>query len=79
MDQEVNCLMWADDLILLSRSPEGLQKCVKNLTEYCQKWKLEINMKKTKVLTFNKSGKIHSLLEFLPAIFFSKTSINTLI
>ena len=58
MNQEVNCLMWADDLILLSRSPEGLQKCVKNLTEYCQKWKLEINMKKTKVLTFNKSGKI---------------------
>ena len=36
MNQEVNCLMWADDLILLSRSPEGLQKCVKNLTEYCQ-------------------------------------------
>ena len=58
LDQEVNCLLWADDLILLSRSPEGLQQCVRNLTDYCQKWKLEMNMKKTKVMTFNKSGKI---------------------
>ena len=58
LDQELNCLLWADDLILLSRSPEGLQQCVRNLTDYCQKWKLEMNMKKTKVMTFNKSGKI---------------------
>ena len=54
---KLNCLLWADDLVLMSETPEGLQQCVHNLQGYCQKWKLEINMKKTKVMTFNKSGK----------------------
>ena len=57
MGKKLNCLLWADDLILMSETPEGLQRCVHNLQEYCLKWKLEINMKKTKVMTFNKSGK----------------------
>ena len=57
MGMKLNCLLWADDLVVMSETPEGLQQCVHNLQGYCQKWKLEINMKKTKVMTFNKSGK----------------------
>ena len=63
MGQKINCLLWADDLIILSKTPEGLQNCVNNLTEYCKKWKLEMNMKKTKVMTFNKSGKIYKSIK----------------
>ena len=54
---KINCLMWADDIILLSESPEGLQNSLDNLNRYCTDWKLEINKKKTKVMIFNKSGR----------------------
>ena len=54
----INCLMWADDIIILSETPEGLQNCLNNLDKYCIEWKLEVNKKKTKIMVFNKSGKI---------------------
>ena len=50
--------MYADDLVLISRTKEGLQRqidCVKN---YCQKWKLTINIKKTKSMVFNRGNKL---------------------
>ena len=53
---KINCLMWADDIILLSETPEGLQNCLNNLDIYCTQWKLEVNKKKTKIMIFNKSG-----------------------
>ena len=61
---EINCLMWADDIIILSESPEGLQNCLNNLDNYCKKWRLEVNKKKTKVMVFNKSGKKLKSLKF---------------
>ena len=54
--KNINCLMWADDIIILSKTKEGLQQCLDNMYKYCQKWKLEINRKKTKVIIFNKIG-----------------------
>ena len=54
----VSCLKYADDLIIMSTSPHSLQKCMKNLEEYCTKWKLEVNLKKTKVMIFNKQGSL---------------------
>ena len=56
MDRNLNSLMWADDIILMSETREGLQQCINNLQDYCQEWKLEINLKKTKTIIFNKSG-----------------------
>ena len=56
MDTNINCLMWADDIILMSEKVEGLQQCINNLEKYCMKWKLEINIKKIEVLIFNKTG-----------------------
>ena len=41
---KTSCLMYADDLIILSRSAPGHQKCLNCLSSYCQKWKLSINM-----------------------------------
>ena len=54
----INNLMYADDLIILSTTPEGLQKSLDALEEYCNKWKLNINIKKTKCMIFSKGCNI---------------------
>jgi len=33
----LNCLMYADDLIMVSETPEGLQECLNKLSIYCKK------------------------------------------
>ena len=50
-------LMYVDDLVLMSASKEGLQKCLNDLHIYCKQWKLKLNTDKTKTLIFNKSGR----------------------
>ena len=57
-EQKINALMYADDLIIISESKEGLQKQINKLEEYCAKWKLNINNKKTKVMIFNRGNKL---------------------
>ncbi|MCU7800906.1 MAG: reverse transcriptase family protein [gamma proteobacterium symbiont of Lucinoma myriamae] len=52
----VNCLMYADDLVLISRSEVGLQRLVDRLSEYCCQWKMEVNTDKTKVIKFSGNG-----------------------
>ena len=56
-DLILNCLMYADDVILVSQSEQILQNCLNKLETYCEHWCLDINMNKTKSLVFNKSGK----------------------
>ena len=55
----LNCLLYADDVILLSQSGVGLQNCLKKLENYCADWCLNVNLDKTKVLVFNKAGKLY--------------------
>ena len=55
-DTDISCLKYADDLVIMSTSPISLQKCITKLEEYCKKWKLEVNLKKTKIVIFNKQG-----------------------
>ena len=64
-DTALNSLSWADDLLLLSLSKDGLQKCLNNLREYCQKWALTVNGKqKTKVMIFSKGKSVKANLTF---------------
>ena len=62
----INCLIYADDLVIMSTSAEGLQECLNKLATYCNKWKLQVNLKKTKIILFNRQGsqiiKKHSFL-----------------
>ena len=54
----LNCLLYADDLLLIYNSAEGLQQSLDRLSKYCQDWLLKINPSKTKVIIFqNKSRK----------------------
>ena len=50
-----NSLSFADDLVLLSESPSGLQNCLDKLEKYCTDWGLKVNLSKTNVVVFNKS------------------------
>lgn len=52
--------MYADDVILLSQSADGLQECLSKLNIYCETWGLEVNIKKSKSMIFNNSGKLES-------------------
>ena len=45
--------------ILKSQNEVGLQKCLKKLESYCADWCLEVNLDKTKILVFNKTGKLY--------------------
>jgi hypothetical protein len=55
-DSPLNCMMFADDIIILSESAEGLQNSLDKLKSYCDKWQLTLNTDKTKVMIFNKGG-----------------------
>ena len=63
-DTALNSLSWADDLLLLSLSKEGLQKCLNNLREYCQKWALTVNGEKTKVMILSKGKSVKANITF---------------
>ena len=51
-----NCLLYADDMVLLSESAAGLQNCLNQISDYFKQWKLTVNTDKTKIVIFNKSG-----------------------
>ena len=55
-----NCLLYADDVILLSTTESGLQNCINKLEKYCEDWCIEVNLDKSKVMVFNKAGKLYN-------------------
>ena len=53
-DKEINFLLYADDLVLLSPTQQGLQQNLDLLEQYCQTWALAVNVKKTRIMIFQK-------------------------
>ena len=53
-----NHLLFADDLILISEKPSGLQHCLNAIEVYCEEWGLNINTKKTQIKIFSKNKKV---------------------
>ena len=49
-------LLFADDAVIFSETPEGLQKSLDNFETYCRKWNLTVNVDKTKIVVFRKGG-----------------------
>ena len=45
--RRLNCLLYADDLVLISQSAEGLENALSILSDYCEHWLLSVNPKKT--------------------------------
>ena len=57
-DVPLSHLLYADDLILMSTSMDGLNKCLEKLRSYCNTWQMEVNIKKSQVMVFNASGRL---------------------
>ena len=58
-DAQLNRMMFADDLVLLSTTTEGLPECcLDKLLAYTRRWNLKVNINKTKMIIFNKGGHI---------------------
>ena len=53
----LNSLFYADDLVILSRSKYGLQHCLNALQSFCSTWLLEVNLRKIKIMIFQRNGK----------------------
>ena len=64
-DEKISCLMFADDLVIFSLKPGELQENLNRLKVYCDKWKLKINLQKTKIIEFCPSGKICNIKFYL--------------
>ena len=50
-------LLYADDTVILAENSSQLQKALDATSDYCKKWKLTVNLSKTKIIIFSK-GKI---------------------
>ena len=55
-NSSLDSLLFADDLLLVSLSKEDLQVKLNVVETFCKGWGLSINIKKTKILIFNKAG-----------------------
>ena len=56
-NDDINCLLWADDLLLVSKSPTGLQHSIDKMQTCDDSLGLEVNIKKTEIMVMNKSGR----------------------
>ena len=54
----ISCLLWADDILMLSETDKGLQTKLNALENYCDQNKLSVNTKKTQCMIFNKTGRL---------------------
>ena len=54
--QEIFSLLFADDIVLLSSTPHGLQRQINNLKKASSSLGLTVNLNKTKVIVFRKGG-----------------------
>ena len=52
--REIKALLSADDAVLLSLTPAGLQKSLEIVEGYCEQWGLRLNVTKTKIVVFRK-------------------------
>jgi hypothetical protein len=56
-------MLYADDTILLAASAEDLQVQLNAFGEYCDNWKMKMNVNKTKIMVFG-FGKLRQNLKF---------------
>ena len=55
-NQSLNCLMHADDLLVISPSPQGLQQSINVIKKHAEEWNLKVNTKKSNIIIFSGNG-----------------------
>ena len=56
---EKKMLLYADDIVIMSETEEGLKHGLFLLENYCDRWKLTVNATTTKVMIFRKGGRVN--------------------
>ena len=64
-NKQQSCLLWSDDLFVVSQSAKGLQNAINNVVAFYESLGLQCSSKKTKILIFNKSGRVLKGYNFL--------------
>ena len=57
-------LLFADDMVIFGEDQNDLQNSLNMLSEYCERWGLEVNTDKTKVMVFRKQGRVERDINF---------------
>ena len=64
-NNQLSCVVWADDLLLLSETESGLNDMLEKLHRYSQENLINVNIEKTKCMIFNKTGRhVRKLFSF---------------
>jgi len=58
-------LLYADDIVVLAESEDDLKRGLILFEEYCDRWKLVVNISKTKVMVFRNGGPLRKNLQFV--------------
>ena len=56
-EKKVCCILWADDLVIISETKEGLTRMLQDLASFYSSSGLKINAGKTKCMIFNITGR----------------------
>ena len=56
-------LLYADDTVIFSETPSGLQRGLDSIKRYCENWTLSLNAKKCKIVIFSR-GKVRRFPDF---------------
>ena len=58
-------LLYADDIVIMSETEEGLKHGLFLLANYCDRWKLTVNATQIKLMIFRKGGKFNRDIRFI--------------
>ena len=56
---ELFVILYADGTVLMSETKEGMQQSLNIFQLYCDLWKLDVNINKTKVMVFSKKKNLN--------------------
>lgn len=91
-DEKIGLLLYADDIAILSENELEMQRCLDILTDWCMRWRLNVNCAKSNIMHFRKRNIPRSKFNFrigneelqyvhqyryLDVIFYEKMDFNT--
>ena len=63
-DNNLSILLYADDIVFIAPSESALQTMLTFVSEWCRKWRMAVNMDKTKVIHFRKKSIAQTAYDF---------------
>ena len=63
-NSQISILLFADDIALITDNEEKMQRMLNCLYNWCSRWRLSLNMDKTKIVHFRHNTQERSIVEF---------------